>query len=213
MYAVMWMICCVRIGVNHLGIHLLAWLSLSLCVLCVCVSPASSEEATLSRMAARIKQALYPTKPVMMSACYWLSQLWMTEQRRGGGVESIFCIGVTSQAQMGAVVCVRVCVWVCVCDVGDGWDPAVLVSADIICPSCCYTVYNNLSVTYHSLLFSLTWTIVFSSFSAICSLSLSHRHIFLRSSNDMYEDGARLRASAVPSKWSIYRWVEMHTCQ
>lgn len=36
---------------------------------------------------------------------------------------------------------------VCVLCVGDGWDPAVLVSADIICPSCCtpLTVYNKLS--------------------------------------------------------------------
>lgn len=114
----------------------------------------STEDAalslSLSHMAARIKAALYPTKPMMMSACYWLSQVWMTEQRMGVGWNLSIAVRWPAKHKW-AIVCVRVCLCVCagvVC-VGDGWDPAVLVSADIICPSCCtpLTVYNKLSLS------------------------------------------------------------------
>lgn len=76
----------------------------------------------------------------------------MTEQRMGVGWNLSIAARWPARHKW-ALVCVTVCLCVyarmcaCVSDVGDGWDPAVLVSADIICPSCWtpLTVYNKLS--------------------------------------------------------------------
>ena len=137
---------------------------------------------SLSLPLSRIKAALYPTKTNDdVSLLLTLPGLNDWAEDRGWGGIYLLQWGWPARHKWAlASVCVCVCVCVCVWCVGDGWDPAVLVSADIICPSCCtpLTVYNKLSLSLslsapppllswslslsHSLLMSLSLSLSFS---------------------------------------------------
>lgn len=79
------------------------------------VDPCPFLSACLIYMAGRIKAPLYLTKPMMMSACYWLSQVWMTEQRMGVGWNLL------QRRWPARHKWAPVCAYVCVCVVCGGW--------------------------------------------------------------------------------------------